>query len=170
MAELWDVYDANRNKTGKLAVRGFDALEKGGYHIVVTAIILNSRNEILITQRAPFKTFPLMWECNGGSILAGETSLQGVLREVKEEIGLKFEEKDAVFLKTIERDCVPADFKDFWVFRKDIKDEEITLPDGDAVDFKCVSIDEYENMCNNGEIVAADEFGREDFEKAIRLV
>ena len=28
-----------------------------------------------------------MWECNGGSIIAVETSLQGVIREVKEEVG-----------------------------------------------------------------------------------
>lgn len=170
MAELWDIYDINRNKTGKLAVRGESVFEEGEYHIVVGAIILNSENEILLTQRAPFKTFPLMWECNGGSILTGETSLQGVLREVKEEIGLTFEEKDAVFLKSIKRDCVPPDFKDFWVFRKNVNDGEITLPDGEAVDFKWVSIGEYEKMCQNNEIVAAEEFQRKDFEKAIELI
>ena len=40
--------------------------------------------KILISQRAGHrKRYPLMWECNGGSILAGETSLEGVIREVK---------------------------------------------------------------------------------------
>ena len=73
--ELWDIYDENRNKTGQIMERGKYRLEKGEYHIVVTGIILNSKNEILISQRAPNKTLPLQWECNGGSILAGETSL-----------------------------------------------------------------------------------------------
>ena len=74
MAEFWDVYDKDRNKTGKLTQRGVDKLKEGEYHIVVTAVILNSKNEILITQRAEFKTYPLMWECNGGSALKDETS------------------------------------------------------------------------------------------------
>ena len=89
MAELWDIYDENRKKTGKVAERGVTKLEKGKeYHVAVTGIIMNSKNEILISQRAEHKTFPLKWECNGGSILAGETSLEGIVRELKEELGL----------------------------------------------------------------------------------
>lgn len=170
MPEFWDIYDKNRNKTGRLAQRGVDKLKEGEYHIVVTAVILNSKNEILITQRASFKTFPLMWECNGGSILAGETSLQGIIREVKEEVGVEFKEEGAVFLKTLERSCVPPDFKDIWIFRKDIKDEEITLPDGEAIDFKWVTIDEFETMYNNNKIVPTVDFDRSDFERAIILI
>ncbi len=170
MPEYWDIYDKNRNKTGMLAQRGVDKLKEGEYHIVVTAVILNSKNEILITQRADFKTYPLMWECNVGSILAGETSSQGVIREVKEEVGVEFKEEDAVFLKTLERFCVPADFKDVWIFRKDIKDEEITLPDGEAVAFKWVSIDEFEEMFETGQIVPSVDFDRNDWEKAITLI
>lgn len=170
MAEYWDIYDKDRNKTGRLAQRGVEKLKEGEYHIVVTAVILNSKNEILITQRALFKTFPLMWECNGGSILAGETSLQGIIREVKEEVGVEFKEEDAVFLKTLERSCVPPDFKDIWIFRKDINDSEITLPDGEAVAFKWVSIDEFEEMFNAGEIVPSVDFDRSDWEKAIELI
>lgn len=169
MAEFWDVYDKERNKTGKLVQRGVDKLKEGEYHIVVTAVILNYKNEILITQRAEFKTFPLMWECNGGSILAGETSLQGIIREVK-EVGVEFKEEDAIFLKTIERSCVPADFKDVWIFRKDIEDSEITLPDGEAVAFKWVSIDEFEEMFKDGQIVPSVDFDRDDFEKSITLI
>ena len=44
MAELWDIYDENRKKTGKIAERGVTKLEFGKeYHIVVQGIILNSR-------------------------------------------------------------------------------------------------------------------------------
>ena len=61
MSELWDIYDGSRIKTGKIAIRGVDVLKENEYHIVVTGVILNLKNEILITKRAPFKTFPLMW-------------------------------------------------------------------------------------------------------------
>ena len=170
MAEFWDIYDKDRNKTGKLAQRGVDKFKEGEYHIVVTAVILNSKNEILLTQRASFKTFPFMWECNSGSILAGETSLQGILREVKEEVGVEFKEEDAVFLKTETRTRIPPDFKDMWLFRKDIEDSEITLPDGEAIDFKWVTIDEFEEMFEAGQIVPSVDFDRSDWEKAIKLI
>ena len=90
MPEMWDIYDINKNKIGKQVQRNSYQFKKGEYHIVVTAIIMNSKNEILISKRAAYKKFGLMWECNGGSILAGETSLEGVLREIKEELGIEF--------------------------------------------------------------------------------
>ena len=81
MAELWDIYDINKQKTGRTAERGKYKFQKGEYHIVVTAFIINSKKEILISKRAATKkTHPLKWECNGGSILAGETSLNGIIR------------------------------------------------------------------------------------------
>ena len=170
MPEIWDIYDEKREKTGKTAIRGVDKLKENEYHIVVTGVILNSKNEILITQRAPFKTFPLMWECNGGSIIAGETSLQGVIRELKEEVGVDVSKEKVILLKTLKRTETPPDFKDVWIFRKDIKDEEITLPDGEAINYKWVTIDEFINMYEKNEIVPTVDFFREDFEKAITLI
>ena len=168
MAELWDIYDGNKRKTGRTAERGVYEFEDGEYHLVVQAIILNTKNEILISKRAPFKKFGGMWECNGGSALKGETSLEGILREVKEELGIKFSKPEAIFLKEVKREIVPANFKDLWLFKRDINDEEITFPDGEATDFKWVSIDEFMEMFNNQEIVPTVDFGRDEYELALR--
>lgn len=168
MAELWDIYDGNKKKTGRTAERGVYEFKDGEYHLVVQAIILNTKNEILISKRAPFKKFGGMWECNGGSALKGETSLEGILREVKEELGIKFSKTEAIFLKEVKREMVPANFKDLWLFKRDIKDEEITFPDGEATDFKWVSIDEFMEMFNNQEIVPTVDFGRDEYELALR--
>ena len=168
MAELWDIYDGNKRKTGRTAERGVYEFEDGEYHLVVQAIILNTKNEILISKRAPFKKFGGMWECNGGSALKGKTSLEGILREVKEELGIKFSKPEAIFLKEVKREIVPANFKDLWLFKRDINDEEITFPDGEATDFKWVSIDEFMEMFNNQEIVPTVDFGRDEYELALR--
>ena len=93
MQEMWDIYDINRKKTGRLAKRDGYEFKEGEYHIVVTAIIMNSKNELLISKRAAKKGFGLMWEFNGGSVLAGETSLEGIIREIKEELGIEFTKK-----------------------------------------------------------------------------
>lgn len=168
MAEFWDIYDENKRKTGRTAERGVYEFKNGEYHLVVQAIILNTKNEILISKRALFKKFGGMWECNGGSALKGETSLEGILREVKEELGIKFSKTEAIFLKEVKREMVPANFKDLWLFKRDIKDEEITFPDGEATDFKWVSIDKFMEMFNNKEIVPTVDFGRDGYELALR--
>ena len=169
MNELWDIYDINKNKTGRIAERNAYNFQKGEYHIVVTGIIMNSKNEILISKRAKNKKFGGMWECNGGSILSGETSLEGILRELKEELGIKFTKKEAIFLKEIRRDKIPPDFKDLWLFRRDIKIEDITFPDGEAIEAKWVNIEEFMNMCNSKKIIPTIDFGMEEYIKALNI-
>lgn len=169
MAELWDIYDIHKKKTGRTAERDVYSWQGGEYHIVVTGIILNSKNKILISKRAAHKKMGLMWECSGGSILAGETSLEGVIRELKEELGIEFSKKEAIFLKEIRRDKLPPDFKDLWLFRRNINIEEITFPDGEATQAKWVTIEEFTNMCENKEIVPTVDFGIEEYQKALSL-
>ena len=166
MGELWDIYDANKRKTGRFAEREVYQFKPGEYHIVVNALIMNSKNEILISKRAAFKPFGLMWECNGGSILKGETSLQGILREVKEELGIEFQEKDAILFKEfIKNEAI----RDIWLFEKDIDSKDITFPDGETIEAKWVDIDEYFKMANNNEIVS-NFMNEQEFERAIKLL
>ena len=80
-AEIWDLYDENRELLGKDHVRG-EQLPIDGYHLVVHVWIRNSKGEYLISQcSANRSTFPLMWECVGGSVVKGEDSVQGAIRE-----------------------------------------------------------------------------------------
>ena len=169
MAELWDIYDINKKKIGKTAERDTYQFKEGEYHIVVTGIIINSKKEILISKRAKRKKFGLMWECSGGSILAGETSLEGIIRELKEELGIEFSKKEAIFLKEIRRDKIPPDFKDIWLFKKDIDEREIIFPDGEAIDAKWVTIDEFIQMYKNKKIVPTVDFGIDEYNKALTL-
>lgn len=169
MAELWDIYDINKKKIGKTAERDIYQFKEGEYHIVVTGIIINSKKEILISKRAKRKKFGLMWECSGGSILAGETSLEGIIRELKEELGIEFSKKEAIFLKEIRRDKIPPDFKDIWLFKKDIDEREIIFPDGEAIDAKWVTIDEFIQMYKNKKIVPTVDFGIDEYNKALTL-
>ena len=114
--EFWDIYDANRNKTGRVHRRG-DPLPPGDYHLVVHVWILNSRGEFLITQRAPGKTYPLMWECTGGSAFVGEDSLTAALREAKEETGITLRPENGELVTVLHRE---DDFADVWLFRQDV--------------------------------------------------
>ena len=122
-AEIWDLYDENRELLGKNHVRG-EQLPIDGYHLVVHVWIRNSKREYLIAQRSANRpTFPLVWECVDGSVIKGEDSLQGALREVKEEVGVDLlPEKGHVILsdiKKIEFGKVVNKIVDVWLFEYD---------------------------------------------------
>ena len=122
-AEIWDLYDENRELLGKDHVRG-EQLPIDGYHLVVHVWIRNSKGEYLIAQRsANRQTYPLMWECVDGSVIKGEDSLQGALREVKEEVGVDLlPKKGHVILsdiKKIEFGKVVNKIVDIWLFKYD---------------------------------------------------
>lgn len=168
MAELWDIYDKNKNKTGKLAERGVYEFKDGEYHLVVVALIINSKKEILITKRsATKKAEPLKWELTGGGVQAGETSLQGILRETSEEIGMRFMPEDAIFLKETRKDKNPADFKDLWLFKNDSPIENIKFEDGEVSDAQWVTIEQFLKMKENKEMISTIDFGREEYNLAL---
>ena len=83
--ELWDAYDENRKLLGYTVQRDkFDSLNNE-YHIVVHIWIKNSKGEYLIQKRSENKKSGLKWAGTGGSVLANESSIDGAVREVKEE-------------------------------------------------------------------------------------
>lgn len=171
MVELWDIYDKNKNKTGRVAKRDVYEFKEGEYHLVVVALIINSKKEILITKRAETKKKePLKWELTGGGVQAGESSLQGILRETSEEIGMRFTPNDAVFLKEIRKDDIPADFKDLWLFRNDLPINEIKFEDGEVIDAKWVTIDEFLQMKEDKKMISTIDFGREEYNLALKKI
>ena len=90
--ELWDIYNAEREKTGATMVRG-DKIQPGDHHIVVHVCVFNSKGQMLIQQRQPFKEcWSGRWDISaGGSAVAGDTSCVAIHREMLEEIGIDYD-------------------------------------------------------------------------------
>ena len=116
--ELWDLYTAGRQKTGETHVRGVP-LPPGRYHVVVHVWIRRRDGLWLISQRAATRpTFPLMWECTGGAVTAGETSLQAAVREAMEEVGVQLDPASGRLVSSAIREKY-RNFRDVWVFPYD---------------------------------------------------
>lgn len=121
--ELWDLYNERRELTGRDHIRG-EEIPQGFYHLVVHIWIRNSKGEYLISQRSADRpTFPLMWECVGGSVTKGEDSLTGALRETQEEVGLTLSPEDGKLMYSVVRRVVNgvrfSDILDVWLFKYD---------------------------------------------------
>ncbi len=93
--ELWDIYDRNRNRTGRTMERG-SAFPDGAMHLVVHICIFNRVGEMLIQKRQPFKQgWSGLWDITvGGSAVAGDTSQTAAGRELLEELGLAIDFSD----------------------------------------------------------------------------
>lgn len=59
--------------------------------LVTCAIILNPKNQILVTQRSSTMHLPLKWEFPGGKIEVNETPEACLVREIKEELNIDIE-------------------------------------------------------------------------------
>jgi len=87
--EYWDIYDINKNKSGRRMKKDDWSLQPGDYHLTVLGAVKRGDGKYLITKRKGNKSFaPGWWEIPGGGVMAGEESFGAVLREVKEETGL----------------------------------------------------------------------------------
>lgn len=98
--EMWSLYDKNMHLTEHIYYRedGTENIPEGLYHLCTWMYVFTRDGRLLITQRHPDKKNPLKWEVPGGSVLFGETSLQGAKREVLEETGLLLEDQQVEFL------------------------------------------------------------------------
>lgn len=150
--ELWDLYTRDRRLTGETHVRG-EKLPPERYHLVVHVWIRNSRGEWLISQRAANRpSFPLMWECTGGSVTQGEDSLTGAIREAKEEVGVDLDPSQGRLLSSIVRDHF-QDIRDDWLFRYDGEIDLRNATTDEVADMRWMTAAEIRQLYDAGQLV-----------------
>ena len=97
--EEWDVLDWRGQPTGRTVARRYDGddpasgLRSGESHRVAFLCVFrqgDGESELLIQRRAATKIgWPGAWDVTaGGSVLAGESSQDGAMRELREEVGI----------------------------------------------------------------------------------
>lgn len=147
--ELWDLYDGKRQPLGRTHNRKNPMLP-GENHVVVDVWTVNSAHEVLLTLRHPDKReYPNCWENTAGSVLAGETSRQGAVRELFEETGIPAAETELRFLGTFKEETA---FVDTYVVRRDSAVSDLTMQDGETVGAKWVTLTELDRMIADGSL------------------
>lgn len=146
--EFNDVYDKNRQLTGKVHRRG-TRWQDGEYGLVVCVWVYDDRGRLLLTRRAPEKSFAGTWENSGGAVKAGETSRQAIARELFEETGIQAGEEE-FYLLSSGRDR--NTHYDFYCLKRNVPLRDIVLLPGETDGAKWVTFDEVHAMIRRRQI------------------
>ena len=155
--EIWDLYDEQRHLTGRDHIRGED-IPRGYYHLVVHVWIRNSHGEYLISRRSADRpTYPLKWECTGGSVLKGEDSRTAALRETKEEVGVELSACDGKLVFSKVRNAIEgvrfADILDVWLFEYDGPIDLTKATTAEVADVAWLNKEQIKRLFEDGEMV-----------------
>ena len=83
MSELIDIYNQDKQSTGKQVNREKNRLQPGEYMLYALALIQNDKGQFLLTQRSRDKKWAAgWWEVPGGATKARENSFTAIRREV----------------------------------------------------------------------------------------
>ena len=126
--EYNDIYDENRCLTGRLHRRG-TRWKAGEYGLVVCVWVHDGQGKLLLTRRAPEKSFAGTWENSGGAAKAGESSLRAIVRELEEETGIRAAAEEFEWLATV-RD--KNAFYDHYCLKRAVPLERIVLQPGET--------------------------------------
>ena len=148
--EIFDLYDEFRRPTGETMVRGTPTPE-GRYRLVIHVCIFNSKGEMLIQQRQPFKKkWGGLWDLTaGGCVTSGETTREAARREVLEEE-----------LREAELPPAPAfnitfsgGFDDYYILHNDVELSALRLQEEEVRAAKWASLEVVLAMIDSGAFI-----------------
>lgn len=129
-------------------------LKDDEYHLTVLGVVVRPDGRFLITQRVMTKSWaPGWWEVSGGAAMAGEESLDAVIREVKEETGLDVSGAEGGYMFTYHREN-PGEgdnyFVDIYRFVLDFDESDLKLQEEETLGYRLATAEEIRALAEQG--------------------
>lgn len=158
--EYNDIYDKDRRPTGRRHLRG-TPWRKGEYGMVVCVWVYDGKGKLLLTRRAPQKSFAGTWENSGGAVQAGETSRQAIARELFEETGIRASQEE---FELIESGRDGNIHYDYYSLKRTTPISEIVLLPGETDDVMWATFEDVRTLIREGKMcrVIANQFRRQE--------
>lgn len=152
--ELWDIYDANKELTGRTMKRNDFTMKDGDYHLTVLGVVMKPTGEFLVTRRVMSKSWaPGWWEVSGGAAIAGEKSYDAVVREIREETGLDVSGAEGGYMFSYKRDNPDEGdnyFVDVYRFVMDFDDDQVQIQREEADGYMLASASDIAELGADG--------------------
>ncbi len=155
--EMIDEYNIRGEKIG--VVDKEIAHRDGLWHKSVHVWIINNEGKILLQYRSSNKSlYPDTWDASfAGHIGAGENSIDALLREGKEELGINVDLERLEYLFTnreilLYRDIDSREFVDIFLLRQDIIFDDLVYQEEEVSESKFVTVDEFFDLVDNNKL------------------
>lgn len=147
MEETFDVYTRDGKYLGIKEKSFCHSKNSGVYHKPVWIWIINSNNEILVQKRASCKkTNPNLWDMpSAGHVRAGETSIEGAIRETKEELGIDTKESDYEYIGEYIYDSL-FELAQIYLMKLDVQISDMKLQVEEVSEVRWLSFDKFKDI------------------------
>ena len=146
MREERDLYDKNLKLTGETYYKG-DSIPKNRYPMVVMIAIQNTKGEFLMQKRSPKKGGD--WGVTGGHPKHGETPIEGIITEAKEELGLDISNENII---EFERGCDGTDCYIMYYVQMDLDISKLNIQLDELTDVKWFTMEKLQDMVEKKEL------------------
>lgn len=154
--EYFDILDENGNKTGETKPRS-EVHRDGDWHAAVHIWIINNNREVLLQRRCANKdSHPNMLDIScAGHLSAGDSSLEGAVRELKEELGLDVKPEELEYIKTLKSeskytsDFINNEFNALYILRTDKGIEDMKYQEDEISEIFFVTYEKFKEMVEN---------------------
>ena len=152
--EYWDIYDSEKQRTGRKMARNDWHMVPGEYHLTVLGAVMRPDGKYLITKRRDDKEWaPGSWEIPGGGATAGEESADAVVREIREETGIDVSDAAGGFVFTYKRTNPEEQnnyFVDVYKFVKDFDESDVRVQESEVAGYRLADADEIRDLGRQG--------------------
>lgn len=136
---------------------------RGLKHRTAHLWIVNSKGEVLLQKRAPeLRFYPNHWDASAaGHISHGETSLNAILREAKEELGITLAPSDlkkigegSWYIKSETESHIENEVMDIYISNKDLKENDLVIQTSEVAQTQWLSKEQFSDWIEGrGEIL-----------------
>ena len=144
--ELRELYDKNSNCTGITYHKG-DKIPEGYYPMVVMMVIQNSKGEFLMQKRVPSKGGD--WGVTGGHPKAGENPEQGMITEVREELGIDI---TGMNMEVYDEGCDGVDCYKMYYMQLDLDVNDFVIQEEELTEVRWFSMEDLQKMVETKEL------------------
>ena len=149
--EQWDIYDENKQKTGRTMNRNDWNMQPGDFHLTVLGVLCRPDGTYLITRRRMDKEWaPGCWEVPGGGVRAGEYAVK---REILEETGVDVSNADGGYVFSYKR-VNPEEknnyFVDIFRYTMDIPDSAVHTQEREVMEYAFATLEQIQEYGKQG--------------------
>lgn len=166
--EYFDILDERGNKTGNIKLRS-EVHRDGDWHKAVHIWIFNKQGEVLLQRRAPDKdSHPNMLDMScAGHLSAGDSSIEGAMRELKEELNIEIKPEELKYVRTLKRPSkdkkvfINNEFDDLYIVITDIDIKDMKYQEDEISEILFVPYKKFKEMIANNHpdlLMKHDEF------------